>query len=242
MNIVGDCYVSHREVSDLYKLTILRNITQDFRKYYKKYKEEKDEEDRIIREIEEEKQAKIRAEEEKKRIEEEEIKRIEEEEKEKERLEKEKENAEELKLEKKDTIVEKKLSSKLSTLNSKKTKEFKNTSSENNASNLNNSNNSNQKTSNKNVNLNSSQTKFINDNQILEKVEEEEAVKDDFCSKNLLDLIKPRYNKCQEYVENYILGNEEFWSKNRKKFYKIIPIDVIPPKIEENKEEEQDNN
>jgi hypothetical protein len=56
-----------------------------------------------------------------------------------------------------------------------------------------------------------------------------------------MHIVQDKYNKCQEFVENYVMKNEEFWSKNRKKMYCIIPISVDPPVIEEENVENNDN-
>jgi hypothetical protein len=68
---------------------------------------------------------------------------------------------------------------------------------------------------------------------ILNDVVKEEDENDNYGSKALLDIIKSRFTNYQESVENYILTNEKYYSKNRKRFYCIIPIDVFPPKVED---------
>ena len=40
VNLIGDCYISHRNVTDFYKITIIKNIHQEFRKMHKLYMEE----------------------------------------------------------------------------------------------------------------------------------------------------------------------------------------------------------
>jgi len=62
---------------------------------------------------------------------------------------------------------------------------------------------------------------------------EDQEFQDNYCSSSLMNIVQEKFNKCQEFVENYVIKNEEFWSKNRKKFYCIIPINIDPPVINE---------
>ena len=243
MNIVGDCYISHRNVTDFYKIAILKNINQQFREWHKKYKEEEDENQRLfeeeqrkLQEIEDEKRAK---EEEEERIKREEEVREREEREEREREEKEKEETKQGLLNKKTKEIQKEKTKKEDSKKKEKEDNSKN------ASNIKNSKN----TSNLNASMsNSKDAKDIKGEKekvgnILtdeNKILEEEEPLDNYCSKSLMPIVKSKFDLCQEFVENYLLKNEEFWSKNRKKFYPIIPIDVVPPKIEENADELQD--
>lgn len=66
--------------------------------------------------------------------------------------------------------------------------------------------------------------------------EEIDDKKDNYSSECLLPIIQKKFEQCQNFVEEYILREEQFWSINRNKFYKIIPLLVEPPKIEENED------
>lgn len=261
VNVVGDCYVSHRNATDHYKITVLRNITQEFRRYYKMYKEIKDEENRIKKEKEEEELKRLRdiqEEIDRKKAEEDEKKRKEEEEqRKKEEAEQEIKDKE---MKKDDLTMSKKLTSNnfaakknerdAKDKDSKETKDKdkkdlkgdkekdkdknktndKDKSNDNNTSVLKDIKDKGGKM-NTPVNPITNRGGNFNTSTIENKILEDNS--DEYCTKSLLEIVKPKFNFFQEQVENYILSNEKFWSKNRKKHYCIIPIDVLPPKIEE---------
>jgi hypothetical protein len=82
-------------------------------------------------------------------------------------------------------------------------------------------------------------TKQIEENQIVDQLKpldtqaREELKKEDlFSSKKLLEIVKEKFTKCQVFIEEFVLNNEDYYSNKRKKNYKIIPIQIDPPKIE----------
>lgn len=135
VNLIGDCYISHRNITDFYKIIILKNIHQEFRKMHKLYLEE-------------------------------------------------------------------------ITQNIPKDEELKDNE----------------------------------DNELKTNSDKQETTKFEYSSKALLDIVKVKYNKCQEFIENNVLSSEEYYSSKRKKMYKLIPINIEPPKIIEEQDMNDENN
>lgn len=127
-NIIGDSYISHRNITDYHKISILKSIAQDYRQYYKQYFEEN-----------------------------------------------------------KKSLTEQK-------------PEFEKEDSD----------------------------------QPIKEVKEDLVL--DYSSKSLLDIVKQKFNICQQFVESHILESERYYHQKRKQDYKIIPIQVDPPKPEEEDE------
>lgn len=236
MNIVGDCYVSHRDNTDLFKIAVVKNMTQEFRSYYKKYKEVQDEIKKQKKLEEEEAERKKKEAEENERRLEEEARRLEE------------ENNSKDEGEKKDSID----ANNSGNNTNKRTDNFRKETKTNITAR---SKESSDKADKDDKNMTAS-SKFSKQNvtmskdkdfketkdakafggnnlNILNDVVKEEDENDNYGSKALLDIIKSRFTNYQESVENYILTNEKYYSKNRKRFYCIIPIDVFPPKVED---------
>ena len=212
--------ISHRNITDYHKIKILKNITQEFRRYYKPYYKEKQE--KKLKELENERQLRKEL-------------------KESQLLGAEKQNEIENtsdnyinneqyidnKLEiKKSKVMDSKSNLVTPIVNNRITK-------------IDSKNDKLPKTNVPNTNIIPKHTKSV-----LESIDQEEdfdkplVVEEElYSSKMLLDIVKEKYAYCQKFIEDYYLDNIKFYSEKRKKHYDLVSIEVNPPKNQEEIEE-----